>query len=155
MQGAGQQRALVKLLGGAALGLLLAVPTMGVLLTAAWAGSGCGDGMPMMMNKEEMRGMMGGGRDSSNDDAVRGSAVETVVIEDFAFSPGNLHVPMGTSVTWINRDAALHSATDSDGSWDSGVLSDGERASLVFDTRGTVDYFCTLHPNMKARLVVE
>lgn len=154
MRGGGQQRALVVLLGGATVGLLLAVASMGVLVAAAWAGSGCGDGMPMMMSREEMSRMMGGGRDSSDDAAVQGSAVETVIVEDFAFSPGNLNVPLGARVTWINRDSAPHSATDRDGTWDTGLLAQGERATLVFDAPGTFAYYCTVHPNMKAQLVV-
>lgn len=153
MQDAGQQRALVTLLGVSAFALLLAVGSMGVLVASAWAASGCSDGM--MMSHEEMGRMMGGGRDSSNEAPRQGSAVESVTIEDFAFSPGNLRVPVGATIAWINRDGAPHSATDSGGSWDTGVLAQDERASITLDSPGTFDYFCSVHPSMKARLVVE
>jgi len=133
------------------LSLLFAVGLIGlfgIMGTFAWMASSWDLGGMMS------GGHMGGGRDSSSDDARQGSAVETVIIEDFAYSPGNLQVPMGARVTWINRDSAPHSATDSRGSWDTGLLAKGERATLTFDVAGTFDYFCTVHPNMKARLVV-
>lgn len=143
------------LLGVSVVAWLLAVGSMGVLVATAWAASGCSGGMPTMMSHEEMGRMMGGGRDSSSDAPRQGSAVKSVTIDDFAFSPGNLRVPVGATITWVNRDGAPHSATDSAGSWDTGVLARDERASITFDAAGTFDYFCSVHPSMKARLVVE
>lgn len=127
-------------------GVLVVFASLAMWVTAACSGGGDMD--------DHMSQMMGGGRDSSGDTATQGSALVTIDIEDFAYSPGNLQVPVGASVTWINRDSAPHSATDEDGSWDTGLLQQGERATLVFDSPGTFEYYCTLHPNMKARLVV-
>lgn len=97
---------------------------------------------------------MGGGRDSSGDAAVQGSAAETVVIEDFDYSPGNLRLPVGASVTWVNRDTASHSATGMDRSWDTGLLEKGGRATLAFEALGTFAYYCSVHPDMNALVVV-
>jgi plastocyanin len=141
--------------------VLLVVPIVGLLLLAmagsagGWAGGwnwGWGNMGGMMGN---MGGMMGSGRDSSLDSARQGSANETVVIKDFAYSPGNLQVPVGAKVTWTNRDSAPHSATAKDGSWDTGVLREGQSATLTFDRAGTYDYYCSIHPTMKAKLVVQ
>jgi plastocyanin len=103
-----------------------------------------------------MDGMMGGGgRDSSGEAVRQGGAAEVIIIEDFAYAPGNLQVPVGGKLTWTNRDSAPHSATDTGGTWDTGVLAQGESATLTFASAGTFDYFCSLHPEMKARLVVQ
>ena len=99
--------------------------------------------------------MMGGGRNSSGDPLQQGSAEEAIIIEDFAYSPGNLHVPVGARVTWTNRDSAPHSATDAGGTWDTGVLAKGKSATLTFEGAGTFDYYCSVHPSMKARVVVQ
>ncbi|MFN0145624.1 MAG: cupredoxin domain-containing protein [Dehalococcoidia bacterium] len=98
--------------------------------------------------------MMGGGRNTSAETPRQGGTATTVVIADYAYSPGNLEVPLGANVTWTNRDGARHSATADDRSWDTGLLAQGASETIAFDTPGTFDYFCTLHPAMKARLVV-
>lgn len=101
------------------------------------------------------RTMGGGGRNSSGDAARQGALAETITIENFAYAPGNLQIPVGGKVTWINRDSAPHSATDSGGAWDTGVLAKGESKTVTFGSRGTFDYYCSVHPNMKARLAVQ
>ena len=77
-----------------------------------------------------------------------------VAIQDFAFAPQVLEVPVGTTVTWINNDPSQHTATASDGSFDSGVLAQGGTFSFTFETPGTYDYICSLHPNMTGQIVV-
>jgi len=77
-----------------------------------------------------------------------------VTIADFAFDPPTLEIPVGTTVTWTNNDAAAHTATSTDGVWDSNILNTGDSFSYTFDEAGTFDYICSLHPNMKAQIVV-
>ena len=100
------------------------------------------------------RGHMGGGANTSNAPVSVGNATESVAIRDFAFTPGNLQVPVGANVTWTNYDTAPHSATAKDGSWDTGVFSKGESKTLTFDKAGDYSYYCTVHPSMVARLQV-
>jgi plastocyanin len=64
-----------------------------------------------------------------------------------------LEVPVGTTVTWTNNDPSQHTAT-STGNFDSGVLAQGGTFSFTFDTAGTYDYICSLHPNMTGQIVV-
>jgi plastocyanin len=78
----------------------------------------------------------------------------TVDIADFAFSPQVLEIPVGTTVTWTNSDTSQHTATANDGSFDSGILAQGASFSFTFDTPGTFDYICSLHPNMTGQIVV-
>jgi plastocyanin len=103
---------------------------------------------------DHMRRMMGGGSDTSGTALVVGGRDETVAIRGFAFTPGNLQVPAGASVTWANSDSAPHNATARDGSWHTQTLSEGERAILTFDHPGEYDYYCTIHPSMTAHLSV-
>lgn len=70
----------------------------------------------------------------------------TIEMANFAFQPGDITVPVGTAVTWINKDSGpRHSATAADGSFDTGLLDSDQEATIVFDTPGTYVYYCTLH----------
>lgn len=83
------------------------------------------------------------------------AADHTVDVKDFAFGPATLTVKVGETVVWKNSDAAGHSATADDGSFDTGVFGQGESSDPVtFTTAGTFGYFCTPHPNIKGTIVV-
>ena len=104
---------------------------------------------------DHMGGMMGDGRNTANEPPSTGGGAETVIVSDFAFSPGNLRVPVGATVTWTNRDSAPHDATARDDSWRTGRLAKGASGSVTFDRAGVYDYYCSIHPSMKAHLTVE
>lgn len=136
------------LLFAVALFTLIAAIGSFALMASSWDMGG-------MMRSDHMGRMMsGGGRNSSGDPSRQGSSAETVIVEDSSYSPGNLQVPVGATVTWVNRDSAPHSATDARGAWDTGLLVTGQDAKITFGSSGTFDYYCTVHPNMRARLVV-
>lgn len=78
----------------------------------------------------------------------------TVLIQDFDFSPRMLSLPAGAEVTWVNKDSAPHDATDGGGAWGTGMLRQGEEASVTFRTPGSYTYRCTIHPAMTATLEV-
>jgi plastocyanin len=74
------------------------------------------------------------------------AAPVTVEMANFAYVSNNITVPMGTTVTWVNKDSGpRHSATAADGSFDTGLFDAGEESTLTFDTPGTYVYYCTLH----------
>jgi plastocyanin len=77
-----------------------------------------------------------------------------VSIEGFAFTPEELTVPVGTTVTWTNLDSVQHTITADDGSWGSGQLGKNAKYSFTFTQAGTYAYHCTNHPSMTATLVV-
>lgn len=79
----------------------------------------------------------------------------SVQISNFSYSPATLTVRAGESVTWTNQDSAGHSATADDKSFDTGVLSQGQSGSIKFDKPGTYTYYCSVHPKMKATIVVQ
>jgi amicyanin len=86
---------------------------------------------------------------------ARGGSGTLVEIADFAFEPAELTITAGETVTWTNLDGVAHTATATDGSWDTGLLDEGESGSITFTTPGTYDYRCTPHPSMTGRIVVE
>lgn len=75
------------------------------------------------------------------------TAPNEVIVEmvNFAYAPGDLTIPAGTIVTFVNKDEAQHSATAADGSFDTGLFGQGEQAQVTFDTPGTYTVYCTLH----------
>ena len=81
-------------------------------------------------------------------------------IEDICYIPPNIVVEKGKSVTWLNEDSSFHSVTsgfypEPSGLFDSGHLDPYQSYTLSFDEYGVYDYFCTLHPWMKAQVIVE
>ena len=81
-------------------------------------------------------------------------------IEDICYIPSNIVVEKGKSVTWLNEDSSFHSVTsgfypEPSGLFDSGHLDPYQSYTLSFDEYGVYDYFCTLHPWMKAQVIVE
>jgi amicyanin len=85
-----------------------------------------------------------------------GSAVaeKNVSIANMAFDPASLEVPVGTTVTWTNTESIPHTVTSSDGALSSDTLQMNDTFRHTFDTPGSFDYFCAIHPNMRARVVV-
>lgn len=71
------------------------------------------------------------------------------------YSVNVLRIPVGTTVTWTNDDAMLHTATAVDGSFDSGFLAAGDSWSYTFDEPGEFEYYCLPHPWMRATVIVE
>ena len=100
-------------------------------------------------------GMMGGygpAQGASNAAPVTGNAV---TIQSFAFQPANLHVTVGTTVTWTNNDTAPHTITFRDSSLkSSGLLQKGDTYSYTFTKAGTFSYYCDVHSYMVGQVTV-
>ena len=79
-----------------------------------------------------------------------------VAIQGFAFAPAALTVPVGTTVTWTNRDSDAHTVTSdgSGGPLNSKALATGDTFSFTFTKAGTYHYLCTIHPFMTATVTV-
>ena len=70
------------------------------------------------------------------------------------YIPRNATVVAGSQVTWTNKDTVLHTATADDGSFDTGLISPGQKATITVNGQGTKGYYCLPHPWMKATLLV-
>ena len=78
------------------------------------------------------------------------------------YSPSPLTVSVGTTVTWTNNDNTGHTVTEGNPSgntppngFDSGILAPGKTFTHNFDTAGTIQYYCTLHPTMLGEIIVK
>lgn len=84
------------------------------------------------------------------------AAAYEVTIDNFNFTPPTLAVPVGARVTWINRDDVPHTVTSTDRrTIVSPALDTDEKFSYTFATAGTNDYFCSVHPHMKGKVIVQ
>ncbi len=78
----------------------------------------------------------------------------TVNIKNFMFMPMTVTIPAGSTITWVNQDEIPHSVVEKGKSFRSPALDTNDHFSRVFDTPGTYEYFCGLHPNMVAKVIV-
>lgn len=78
-----------------------------------------------------------------------------VKIDNFSFSPASLEIKAGTTVTWTNADDIPHTVVSNDKIFKSKVLDTDQKFSFTFDKPGTYPYFCSLHPKMTAKVVVQ
>jgi len=86
--------------------------------------------------------------------AAANAASHTIVIEGVRYEPATLTIKRGDSVTWVNKDPYPHTATAS-GTFDSRSIAANRSWTFTARNAGRYDYVCTLHPNMKATLIVE
>ena len=90
---------------------------------------------------------------SANDQPSAANA--EVKIDNFSFGPETLKVSVGTTVTWINRDDIPHTVVSTDGVFKSKVRDTDEQFSYTFTKVGTYPYFCSVHPKMTGKVVVQ
>jgi len=88
--------------------------------------------------------------------AIARAGVSQVTIDNFAFTPAEITVSPGTTVTWLNRDDIPHTVTDAADAktFKSAPLDTGDSFSHTFDAPGTYRYFCSLHAHMQGTIVV-
>ena len=79
-----------------------------------------------------------------------------VAISNFAFSPKELRIGAGTTVTWTNQDDFAHTSTSDDpNAWDSGPIDSKQTFQRTFSKPGSYAYHCSIHRSMKAKIIVE
>jgi plastocyanin len=77
-----------------------------------------------------------------------------VSIAAFAFTPAEVVIAPGESVTWTNDDGAPHGLAFQDGAPGTDLLLPGARFRRQFERPGTYEYKCAIHPYMAGRVVV-
>jgi plastocyanin len=85
------------------------------------------------------------------------AAASEVKIDNFSFGPATLTVSVGTTVAWTNRDDIPHTVVSSDDAktFKSNVLDTDEKFSFTFTKPGTYPYFCSIHPKMTGKVIVQ
>jgi plastocyanin len=85
-----------------------------------------------------------------------GSPGESAIkIDNFVFSPTTVTVPVGSTVRWTNHDDIPHNVVSEDKSFKSKVMDTDENFSYTFTKPGTYNYFCSIHPRMTGKIVVQ
>ena len=87
-------------------------------------------------------------------DQLSGANVE-VKIDNFSFAPDTIKVSVGTTVTWTNRDDIPHTVVSTDGVFKSKVQDTDGTFSYTFTKAGTYPYYCSVHPKMTGKIVVQ
>jgi plastocyanin len=90
---------------------------------------------------------------AANDQSSAANA--EVKIDNFSFGPQTVTVPVGATVTWTNRDDIPHTVVSTDGLFNSKVRDTDEKFSYTFAKAGTYPYYCSVHPKMTGKVVVQ
>ena len=89
-----------------------------------------------------------------------GTSVPGCEDADKCFIPPKVSINAGDSITWTNDDTAVHTttgggiSTGTTGTFDSGLIQSGVMYEYTFDSAGTFDYFCVVHPWMSGSISV-
>jgi plastocyanin len=93
---------------------------------------------------------------STNATAADNPVATQVTIDNFSFAPTALTVAAGTAVTWVNHDDIPHTVVSDDKiTFKSHALDTDEKFTFTFAKPGTYTYFCSLHPKMTAKVIVQ
>jgi amicyanin len=79
----------------------------------------------------------------------------TISIDNFTFAPAELTVPVGTVVTWTNRDDIPHTIVENNKTFRTKALDTDDSYSFTFTTAGTFNYICGIHPFMMGKVIVK
>ncbi len=78
-----------------------------------------------------------------------------VLVRDNFYTPNQLTVPLGTTVTWLHEGRVEHTVSSLLGYFDSGVLRGGNTFSYTFGSPGSYDYFCRFHISNRGKVLVQ
>ena len=83
------------------------------------------------------------------------SAPTEVRVDNFTFAPQTLTVPVNSTVTWVNKDDVPHVIASNDDLFKSKALDTDDKYSYTFSKPGTYSYYCSVHPKMVGKVVVQ
>jgi plastocyanin len=76
-------------------------------------------------------------------------------IDNFAFIPARLEVSPHTRLIWTNADSAPHTVVSTKHVWTSDTLDTNGHFARTFSKIGTFPYYCSIHPFMRATIIVK
>lgn len=119
-----------------------------VLLVSAFLAIGCTEKQPTAPINETTASPV----NETPATATGGKTID-VSIQSFAFEPSSVKISVGDTVKWTNLDSAPHTIKSAD--FTSESLNKDGSFSYTFNTTGTYDYECSIHPSMKGVVIVE
>jgi plastocyanin len=79
-----------------------------------------------------------------------------VKIDNFTFTPNEVKIAVGTTVQWVNHDDIPHTVVSDDKTtFKSKALDTDDNFSYTFSKAGTYPYFCSIHPKMTGKVIVQ
>ena len=125
------------------------VSPLALLLTVALAGCGGGPSDDTPQGEAVNPGVQ--------EDSTNPNGRNTVVMKNIEFSPKELKVKVGQTVTWVNQETIEHdvAAQEADPPLKSQLFGKDDKFTYKPTRPGTIRYVCTVHPGMEATLVVE
>jgi plastocyanin len=78
-----------------------------------------------------------------------------IKLDNFTFGPATLMVSVNSTVTWVNKDDIPHVIASDDGLFKSKALDTDDKFSYTFTKAGTYAYYCSIHPKMQGKVVVQ
>jgi plastocyanin len=128
-------------------GLLLSLGIIGIILGAAIAGE-------FVLRLQP--GLGGGNAPVSAGSVVMPSGVGSNTALNFSPSSITLIIGINNTVTFVNRDTAIHTVTATDNSFNSGDITAGKSWTNTFSTAGNFSYYCIYHNSwMKGKVIVK
>jgi plastocyanin len=88
------------------------------------------------------------------DSSAPSSALQ-VQIDNFSFTPQEIKVKAGATITFTNRDDIPHTVVSTDQAFKSKALDTDDKFTTTLTKPGTYTYFCSIHPKMTGKIVVE
>ena len=82
------------------------------------------------------------------------AADATIVMKNFDFTPMDVTITAGSTVTWKNMDGEPHTVASVDGTFHSPALDENDTYQFKFDKPGVYKYICSIHPKMRATITV-
>jgi plastocyanin len=130
---------------------LLVVPGLALAIIAAGCGGGGGGNTTPTATAPAA---------TAPSSAAGGGAAVKVSMKNIAFNPKTVTVSKGGTVEWTNDDSVNHDVTKKGGpgpdfSSGKGNLASGATYKQTFNTPGTIQYVCTIHPGMTGTIVVK
>lgn len=112
-------------------------------MPALWKVALCGCGILLILS----------GCNPSGNAAATPPASDTVIISQMQFHPAELYINKWDTIVWINNDIVKHDVTAlPEGSWKSDSIAVGHSWKTTLGA--TTDYFCSIHPTMKGKIIV-
>jgi plastocyanin len=109
----------------------------------ALSGIGCGGGG-------------GTGSTATGSASSQGGGPPAVTISEYEYHPASITVPVGTVISFTNRDSTPHTVTSTQsGVFESGPIDTGKTKRIKLEKAGTYTYYCAFHPFMKGTVRVE
>lgn len=99
-----------------------------------------------------------GSQNSNSSSQNQSASTGSIDIKNMIFTPSQITVAKGGTVTWTNNDTTTHTVVDDLSNVDgpkSGNIEPGQTYSFTFNKTGSFQYHCSIHPSMRGTIVVK